>query len=84
MYSYPAALDVVEFLLQTLFDAGGFFKRDEDETPPLLCFVVSGKFSGFNLEGKFPVRDSSYALESISKNKTKQIAVGKDNFGSNV
>lgn len=62
MYPYPAALDVVEFLLQTLFDAGGFFKRDEDETPPLLCFVVSGKLGGFNLEGKFPVRDSSYPI----------------------
>lgn len=57
MHQYPAALDVVVFLLQTLLDAGGFFKRDEDETPPLLCFGVSGKLGGFNLRGEAPVRE---------------------------
>lgn len=55
-YPYPAALNIMEFLLKTLFDTGGFFKRDENESPPLLCFVVSGKLSGFNLKGKFQVR----------------------------
>lgn len=50
-YSYPAALDVVEFLLKTLFDTGGFLECDENESPPLFCFVVRGKLSSFNLEG---------------------------------
>lgn len=83
---YPAALDVVEFLLQTFFDTGGFFKRDEDETPPFLCFVVSGELSGFNLEGKFPVRGSSHSVlnetspESISKNKNDKTLCGKIQF----
>lgn len=36
MCSYPAALNIVVFLLQTLLDASFFFIRDEDETPPLL------------------------------------------------
>ena len=36
MSKYPATLDVVVFLLQTLLDAGFFFVCDENETPPLL------------------------------------------------
>lgn len=56
----------MKFLLQTLFDAGGFFKCDEDETPPLLCFVVSGKLSGFNLEGRYAVRDSPYSKNELN------------------
>lgn len=34
--NYPATLDVVVFLLQTLLDTGLIFVCDEDETPPFL------------------------------------------------
>lgn len=74
-YPYPAALDVVEFLLKTLFDTGCFFKRDENESPPLLRFVVSGKLSGFNLKEKCKVR-LYCSLISITNN-----TAGKSNFG---
>lgn len=50
--TYPAALDVVVFLLQALLDTGLIFVRDENKTPPFFGFGINGKFNGFNLEGK--------------------------------
>jgi len=56
--SYPAALDGVVFLLQTLLDAGLVFVRDEDEAPPFLRFGVDGKLNSFDLEEE----DVSYRI----------------------
>ena len=61
---YPAALDGVVFLLQTLLDTDFLFVRDEDEAPPFLRFGVDGKLNGFNLEGE--VKD--FVQETVYKN----------------
>lgn len=69
MCNYPAALDVVVFLLQTLLDAGFIFVCDEDEAPPFLWLGVNGKLNCFNLKGEEGGDDFVKKLDLKKKKK---------------